>query len=115
MAKKTVTPGKGLQKPVQPSNELSVILGSKKPLARPKVLIGLWDYIKSNDLQSGRDITLNDDLRDVFGTEQDDPACVAKGKMTQKEYSTLVKKIGKSGKMTMFEMNKLLSNHLFNI
>jgi upstream activation factor subunit UAF30 len=81
-------PGKpnALQQPLQPSEELAAVVGSGK-LARGEVVSKVWEYIKANKLQNpadGREILADDTLRKVFGKE----------------------------KVTMFEMNKLLAQHL---
>jgi upstream activation factor subunit UAF30 len=76
----------GLHRPLQPSEELAAIVGDK-PLARADVVSKMWEYIKKNDLQNPedqREILADDKLEPVFGKK----------------------------KVTMFEMNKLLSNHL---
>ena len=76
----------GLQRPVQPSADLAPITGSD-PLPRSQVVSKMWDYIRSNNLQNPenkREILADDTLRKVFGKD----------------------------KVTMFEMNKHLSNHL---
>src|SRR5215204_552419 len=92
---KTASAGKGasgkkvnpaLMKPLQPSNELAAVVGSK-PLPRPEVVSKVWDYIKRNNLQNPtnkREIVADDKLRAVFGKER----------------------------VTMFEMNKHLAQHL---
>ncbi len=92
---KTASAGKGasgkkvnaaLMKPLQPSNELAAVVGSK-PLPRPEVVSKVWDYIKTNQLQdpsNKREIVADDKLRAVFGKER----------------------------VTMFEMNKHLAQHL---
>ena len=92
---KTASAGKGasgkkvnpaLTKPLQPSNELAAVVGSK-PLPRPEVVSKVWDYIKRNNLQNPsnkREINADDKLRAVFGKER----------------------------VTMFEMNKHLAQHL---
>ena len=75
-----------LQQPLQPSGELAAVVGSGK-LARGEVVSKVWEYIKANKLQNpadGREILADDTLRKVFGKE----------------------------KVTMFEMNKLLAQHL---
>ena len=41
----------GLQRPVQPSEDLSPITGSD-PLPRSQVVSKMWDYIKKNNLQN---------------------------------------------------------------
>jgi upstream activation factor subunit UAF30 len=76
-----------LARPVTPDEELSAIVGSK-PLPRPQVVKKLWDYIKAEglqDKQNKRMINADDKLRPVFR--------------------------GKS-KVNMFEMTKLVSEHL---
>jgi upstream activation factor subunit UAF30 len=94
-AKKTASAGKGasgkkvnpaLMKPLQPSKELAVVVGSD-PLPRPEVVSKVWDYIKKNNLQNPsnkREINADDKLRAVFGKDS----------------------------VTMFEMNKHLAQHL---
>jgi upstream activation factor subunit UAF30 len=76
----------GLHKPVQPSQELAEIVGGE-PLPRADVVSKVWDYIRKNDLQNPenrREILADDKLEAVFGRK----------------------------KVTMFEMNKYLSQHL---
>ena len=75
-----------LMKPLQPSNELAAVVGSK-PLPRPEVVSKVWDYIKKHELQdpqNKREIVADEKLRAVFGKER----------------------------VTMFEMNKHLAQHL---
>ena len=76
----------GLQKPLQPSQELAAVVGSS-PLARGQVVSKMWEYIRSHNLQNPenrREILADDKLRRVFGKD----------------------------KVTMFEMNKHLAGHL---
>ncbi|HEX8231853.1 MAG TPA: SWIB/MDM2 domain-containing protein [Caulobacteraceae bacterium] len=76
-----------LQQPLTPSRELAAVVGSGQ-LARGEVVSKIWDYIKKNNLQNPqnkREIMADDKLRPVFG--------------------------GKD-KVSMFEMNKHLANHL---
>lgn len=76
----------GLQKPLQPSQELAAVVGAG-PLPRGEVVSKVWEYIKKNDLQNPQDkreIMADDTLRKVFGKD----------------------------KVTMFEMNKYLAQHL---
>ena len=76
-----------LQQPLTPSPELAAVVGSGQ-LARGEVVSKIWDYIKKNNLQNPqnkREIMADDKLRPVFG--------------------------GKD-KVSMFEMNKHLANHL---
>ena len=75
-----------LMKPLQPSKELGAVVGSA-PLPRPKVVSKVWDYIKKNKLQNPenkREILADEKLQAVFGKK----------------------------KVTMFEMNKYLAQHL---
>jgi upstream activation factor subunit UAF30 len=75
-----------LQQPLQPSKELAAVVGSA-PLARGEVVSKMWEYIKKNNLQNPanrREILADDKLRPVFGKD----------------------------KVTMFEMNKHLAQHL---
>ena len=76
----------GLQRPVKPSADLAAITGSD-PLPRSQVVSKVWDHIKKNNLQNPqnkREIVADDKLRKIFGVD----------------------------KVSMFEMNKHLSNHL---
>ena len=80
--------GKGspLQKPLQPSKELGAVIGSEHR-ARGEVVSKVWDYIKAHNLQNPenrREILADDKLRKVFGKD----------------------------KVTMFEMNRHLAQHL---
>ena len=75
-----------LQKPLQPSEDLAKIVGSHK-LPRGEVVSKVWAYIRENNLQNPenrREIVADDKLRKVFGKD----------------------------KVTMFEMNKHLAQHL---
>ena len=74
-------------KPVTPDAALSAVVGSK-PLPRTELTKKLWDYIKKNGLQDKKDkkqINADAALKVVFG--------------------------GK-GKVSMFEMTKLVSTHV---
>ncbi|OGL88746.1 hypothetical protein A3H75_02845 [Candidatus Uhrbacteria bacterium RIFCSPLOWO2_02_FULL_51_9] len=74
-------------KPLKPSAQLAAIVGAN-PLPRGEVVKKLWVYIKKNNLQNPankRNIIADDKLRPVFG--------------------------GK-GEVNMFEMTKLVSQHL---
>ena len=76
-----------LSKPVQPDEVLAAVVGSK-PIPRSEITKLLWDYIKKNGLQdqkNKRNINADDKLKAVFN-----------GKAT----------------VSMFEMTKLVSNHL---
>src|SRR5215213_7037459 len=75
-----------LQRPLRPSEALAAVVGPG-PLPRTEVVSKVWDYIKSNNLQNPenrREILADDKLEKVFGTD----------------------------KVTMFEMNKHLAQHL---
>jgi upstream activation factor subunit UAF30 len=75
-----------LQKPLQPSKELAAVVGSD-PLPRPEMVSRVWDYIKQHDLQNPknrREILADDKLKLIFGKD----------------------------KVTMFEMNRYLAQHL---
>jgi len=75
-----------LQKPLQPSPDLAAVVGPE-PLPRGEVVSKVWEYIKANNLQNPqnkREIVADDRLRKVFGKD----------------------------KVTMFEMNKYLAQHL---
>ena len=79
--------GGGLARPVQPSADLAPITGSA-PLPRSQVVSKVWDHIRKNNLQNPqnkREIVADATLKKVFG--------------------------GKD-RVSMFEMNKPLSNHL---
>jgi len=76
----------GIHARVRPSHELGAIVGNDK-LPRSQVISKVWDYIKSNNLQNPankREILADDKLKKVFGKD----------------------------KVTMFEMNKHIANHV---
>ena len=76
-----------LQKALQPSEELAAVVGGPAPLPRSEAVSKVWDYIKARNLQNPenrREILADDKLRKVFGKD----------------------------KVTMFEMNKHLAQHL---
>ena len=80
-------PNAAFMKAMTPSAMLAAVVGSN-PMPRTEVTKKIWDYIKKNKLQDSinrRLINADDKLRAVFG--------------------------GK-GKVSMFEMTKLVSNHL---
>lgn len=86
-AKAKRKPNPALMKPVQPDAVLGAVVGNK-PAPRGQITKKLWDYIKKNGLQDAknkRNINADDALKAVFG-----------GKKT----------------VTMFEMTKLVSNHI---
>ena len=80
-------PNAAFMKAMTPSAVLAAVVGST-PMPRTEVTKKIWDYIKKNKLQDAvnkRMINADEKLRAVFG--------------------------GK-GKVSMFEMTKLVSNHL---
>ena len=79
-------PNAAFMKAMMPSASLAAIVGSN-PLPRTEVTKKVWDYIKKNKLQDAvnrRMINADDKLKSVLG----------------------------KAKVTMFEMTKLISNHL---
>lgn len=73
-------------KPLTPSKELAAVVGHD-PLPRTEVVSKVWEYIKKHKLQNEtnkREILADDKLKAVFGKD----------------------------KVTMFEMNKYLAQHL---
>lgn len=81
------TANPALLKPLKPSAQLAAIVGSS-PLPRGQVVKKLWAYIKQNNLQNPankRNIRADDKLRPVFGGKNE---------------------------VNMFEMTKLVSQHL---
>ena len=80
-------PNAAFMKAMTPSTVLAAVVGNM-PMPRTEVTKKIWDYIKKNKLQDAvnkRLINADEKLRAVFG--------------------------GKS-KVSMFEMTKLVSNHL---
>ncbi|QAY80318.1 hypothetical protein ETR14_27120 (plasmid) [Sphingosinicella sp. BN140058] len=76
----------GLSRPLTASPELAAIVGAD-PLPRSSVVSKLWDHIRSNSLQdpaNKREINCDDKMKAVMGKDR----------------------------VSMFEMNKLLSAHL---
>ena len=90
MAKKAASkrkPNAAFMKPVQPSDTLAAVVGSK-PIPRTEVTKRLWAYIKKNKLQDAKNkrmIKADAARKTVFG-----------GKAT----------------VNMFEMKKLVRKHL---
>jgi upstream activation factor subunit UAF30 len=85
-AKRARKASAALQKPLQPSAELAAVVGSN-PLPRAQMVSRVWDYIKQHNLQNPqnrREILADDKLRPIFGKD----------------------------KVTMFEMNRYLAQHL---
>ena len=85
--KKPRKPNAAFMKPMTPSAVLGAVIGAI-PMPRTEVTKKIWDYIKKNKLQDAinkRMINADEKLKAVFG--------------------------GK-GKVSMFEMTKLVSGHL---
>ena len=86
-AKKKRTPNAAFMKPMQTSAALGAVVGNSA-MPRTEVTKKLWQYIKRNGLQDAKErrmINADDKLKAVFG--------------------------GK-GKVSMFEMTKLVSKHM---
>ena len=80
-------PNAAFMKAMTPSGALAAVVGSN-PLPRTEVTKKIWDYIKKNKLQDSinrRLINADEKLRQVFGGKK---------------------------QVSMFEMTKLVSNHL---
>ncbi len=80
-------PNAAFMKPLNPSKELAEIVGASA-LPRTEVMKKVWAYIKKNNLQDAKNrraINADDKLKAVFGGKK---------------------------QVTMFEMTKLVSNHL---
>ena len=85
--KKKRQPNPAFMKPMQPDAALAAVVGDS-PMPRTEVTKKIWDYIKKNNLQDAQNkrmIKADDKLRPVFN-----------GKNT----------------VSMFEMKKLVNNHL---
>ena len=85
-AAKKRTPNAAFMKAMTPSPSLAAIIGDK-PVPRTEVTKKVWEYIKKNNLQdSAKRTMINADakLREIF----------------------------KKGQVSMFEMTKLINNHL---
>ncbi len=79
-------PPAAFMRPLTPSKELAVVVGSS-PLPRTQVVSKLWEYIRKHGLQdkaNKRNINTDDKLKAVFGKNT----------------------------LSMFEMNKLIGKHL---
>ena len=82
-------PNPAFMKPMQPSEELGAVVGAR-PMPRTEVTKRIWDYIRKNGLQdqkNRRQINADDRLRAVFGGRR---------------------------QVSMFEMTKLVNQHLKN-
>lgn len=77
----------GLAKPVTPDSTLAPVVGSE-PLTRAALTKKVWDYVKKNNLQDPKDkrtIVADAKLKPVFGGKE---------------------------KVSMFEMTKLVNQHV---
>jgi upstream activation factor subunit UAF30 len=82
-------PNPAFMKPMQPSDDLGAVVGAR-PMPRTEVTKRIWDYIRKNGLQDQKNrrmINADDRLRAVFGGRR---------------------------QVSMFEMTKLVNNHLKN-
>ena len=80
------TPSAAFMKAMTPSPALAAVIGAK-PVPRTEVTKKVWEYIKANKLQDAvnkRNINADAKLKPIFGKAQ----------------------------VTMFEMTKLINNHL---
>ncbi|KAK6838119.1 hypothetical protein PG987_006400 [Apiospora arundinis] len=82
--------GGGFQKPFNLSAPLSEVCGGEPRLPRPQVVKKLWEHIKANELQDPSD------KRQILCDE--------------KMYAVF-----KQAKVDMFQMNKLVGNHLYPV
>jgi chromatin remodeling complex protein RSC6 len=81
------TPNAAFMRPMQPDASLAAVVGNN-PIPRTEITKKLWQYIKRNNLQDAKErrmINADDKLKPVFG--------------------------GK-GKVSMFEMTKLVNKHI---
>ena len=81
------TPNAAFMRPMQPDPSLAAVVGNN-PMPRTEITKKLWAYIKKNNLQDAKErrmINADDKLKPVFG--------------------------GK-GKVSMFEMTKLVNKHI---
>jgi len=81
------TPNAAFMKPMNPDAQLAAVVGAS-PMPRTEITKKLWQYIKKNNLQDAKErrmINADDKLKPVFG--------------------------GK-GKVSMFEMTKLVNKHI---
>ena len=77
----------GLMREVQPSPDLAAVVGDK-PMPRTEITKRIWDYIKKNGLQdpqNKRMINADAKLKPIFGGKK---------------------------QVSMFEMTKLVNNHI---
>jgi upstream activation factor subunit UAF30 len=82
-------PNPAFMKPMQPSDDLGAVVGAR-PMPRTEVTKRIWEYIRKNGLQDQKNrrmINADDRLRAVFGGRR---------------------------QVSMFEMTKLVNNHLKN-
>ena len=80
------TPNSAFMKAMTPSTMLAAVVGAM-PLPRTEVVKKIWEYIKKNDLQDAinkRMIHADEKLREIFG----------------------------KAKVSMFEMTKIINQHL---
>ena len=79
-------PNAAFMRPVTPSATLAAVIGDK-PVPRTEVTKKVWEYIKKNNLQDA-------------------------AKRTMINADSKLKEIFRKGQVSMFEMTKLINNHL---
>lgn len=80
------------KKQFKPSEKLAAVLGKNSNMTRQEATKLFWDYVKKNGLQDKRTIKIDDTLKAVCeGVEGVDVS---------------------SGKITMFQIGKIISKHL---
>lgn len=80
------------KKQFKPSDKLAAVVGKNTNITRQEATKLFWDYVKKNGLQDKREIKLDDNLKAVCeGVEGVD--------------------VG-SGRITMFQVGKVISKHL---
>lgn len=90
-AKKSAGGGGGaFMKPMQPDEALAAVVGTD-PIPRTEVTKRIWDYIRSNNLQDPKD------------------------KRTIKADAKLKRVFNGKDSVSMFEMTKLVNEHLKNV
>src|SRR5678815_4150365 len=80
------TPNAAFMKAMTPSSSLAAIIG-ERPVPRTEVTKKVWEYIKKNNLQDAT-------------------------KRTMINADAKLKEIFRKGQVSMFEMTKLINNHL---
>lgn len=79
--------GKGIKAPVQPSEELAVVVGSK-PISKGQIIKKLWEYIKKHKLNDGHAITMDATLMNIFSKK-----FATSGTLMTKEYQAEIRQL----------------------